>query len=62
MSEPAKGEGQKCTVSMSLCDEEDAISFHLFLGLLLELRLSAHPLPHRYLEGQKLGDSVLCSE
>lgn len=46
MSEPAKGEGQRCTGSMSLCDEEDASFFHLFLGLLLELRLFVHPLPH----------------
>lgn len=45
---------------MSLCDEEDANLLHLFLGLLLELRLSAHPLPHPYLEGQRLGDFALC--
>lgn len=26
----------------------------------LELKLSAHPLPHPDLEGQRLGDFVLC--
>lgn len=61
MSEPAKGTGQRCIGSMSLCDEEDASFFHLFLGLLLELRLLVHLLPHPCnLKGQRLEDPVLC--
>lgn len=45
---------------MGLLNEEDANLLHLFLGLLLELRLSAHPLPSPPLEGQRLGDFALC--
>lgn len=45
---------------MGLCVEEDANLLQLFLGLLLELRLSAHPPPHPYLEGQRPGDFALC--
>lgn len=61
MSEPAKGEGQRCTGSMSLCDEEDASFFHLFLGLLLELRFSVHPLPH-LLPGRAEAWGLCCVE
>lgn len=61
MSEPAKGEGQRCTGSMSLCDEEDASFFHLFLGLLLELRLSVHPL-HHPLPGRAEAWGLCCVE